>query len=104
MSIRVRRRRRRGEVDRGRVNREGAAPKAEEDRIHRDESEISHEFLSMMLGCARPSGTIVAGMLQKAGLIHYTHGRITITDRSGLEQASCECYRSVKCEFDRLGL
>jgi CRP-like cAMP-binding protein len=74
------------------------------DRIHRDDFEISHEFLAMMLGGTRPTVTIVAGMLQKAGLIHYTHGRITIADRAGLEQASCECYRSVKREFERLGL
>jgi hypothetical protein len=62
-----------------------------------------HEFLAM-LGTTRPTVTIVAGTLQKAGLIKYTHGRITILDRRRLEAASCECYRTVKEHFDRLGL
>jgi hypothetical protein len=48
--------------------------------------------------------TTVAGALQKAGLINYVHGRITISDRKGLEAASCECYATVKEHFDRLGL
>jgi hypothetical protein len=46
----------------------------------------------------------VAGTLQKAGLIKYVHGHITILDRAGLETASCECYATVKGHFDRLGL
>jgi Mn-dependent DtxR family transcriptional regulator len=48
----------------------------------------------MMLAAARPSVTIVAGTLQKAGLIKYRHGRVTIVDREQLEAASCECYRA----------
>ena len=47
---------------------------------------------------------VVAGTLQKAGLIKYRHGRITILNRKGLEEASCECYGTVKAHFDRLGL
>jgi hypothetical protein len=58
----------------------------------------------MMLGSTRPTVTTVAGTLQKAGLISYVHGRITISDRQGLEAASCECYATVKEHFDRLGL
>jgi hypothetical protein len=46
----------------------------------------------------------VAGTLQKAGLIHYKHSRITIVDRKELESAACECYATVKQHFDRLGL
>lgn len=46
----------------------------------------------MMLGAARPTVTIVAGTLQRAGLITYTRGTVTIVDRKGLERASCECY------------
>jgi hypothetical protein len=45
-----------------------------------------------------------SGRLQKAGLIKYTHGHITILDRKNLEQAACECYGTVKGHFDRLGL
>ena len=74
------------------------------DRIRRDEFQLSHEFLAMMLGSTRPTVTAVAGTLQKAGLIEYTHGRITILDRLSLESASCECYSTVKDHFDRLGL
>jgi len=45
---------------------------------------------------------VVAAILQKAGLICYSRGKIMIRDRIGLESASCECYRIVKDEFDRL--
>ncbi len=48
----------------------------------------------MMLGAARPTVSVVAGRLQKAGLITYKHGRVTIVNRKGLEAASCECYRA----------
>jgi CRP-like cAMP-binding protein len=74
------------------------------DRVRRDEFSLSHEFLAMMLGATRPTVTVVAGTLQKAGLIHYKHGRMTILDRKKLESASCECYGTVKAQFDRLGL
>ena len=74
------------------------------DRVRTDEFHLSHEFLAMMLGSTRPTVTLVAGTLQKAGLIKYTHGRITILDRKSLEAASCECYATVKGHFDRLGL
>ena len=74
------------------------------DRVHRDDFHLSHEFLAMMLGSTRPTVTTVAGALQKAGLINYVHGRITISNRKGLEAASCECYATVKEHFDRLGL
>ncbi len=74
------------------------------DRVRRDEFELSHEFLAMMLGATRPTVTVVAGTLQKAGLIRYRHGRVTVIDRKSLEGSSCECYETVKAEFDRLGL
>ena len=74
------------------------------DRIRENQFHLSHEFLAMMLGATRPTVTIVAGSLQKAGLINYTRGRITILDRKGLEDASCECYSTVRGHFDRLGL
>jgi CRP-like cAMP-binding protein len=72
------------------------------DRAGADEFAMTHEFMSLMLGVRRPGVTIAAGMLQKAGLIHYARGRITIIDRPGLEVASCECYHTVRHEFARL--
>jgi hypothetical protein len=48
--------------------------------------------------------TLAAGTLQQAGLIVYSHGRITIQDRTGLEQVACECYQVVRDEYRRLGL
>jgi CRP-like cAMP-binding protein len=74
------------------------------DRTRQDQFQLSHEFLAMMLGSSRPTVTVVARTLQKAGIIDYTHGRMTVLDRPALEAASCECYASVKKEFDRLGL
>jgi len=62
------------------------------DRVGRDEFPLTQEFVAMMLGAARPTVTVVAGTLQKAGLIKYRHGHVTIVDRQALEQASCECY------------
>jgi Mn-dependent DtxR family transcriptional regulator len=55
-----------------------------------------------MLGVTRPSVTIAAGILQKAGLISYNRGCMEVLDRSRLEAASCECYRIVTDEFRRL--
>lgn len=74
------------------------------DRVHSDEFELSHEFLALMLGASRPTVTVAAGVLRTAGLIRYTHGRVTILDRPGLEAASCDCYAVLKADFDRLGL
>jgi CRP-like cAMP-binding protein len=74
------------------------------DRVRKDDFFLSQEFLAIMLGSSRPTVSIVAGTLQKAGLITYKHGHITVLDRPGLEAASCECYATVKAHFDRLGL
>ena len=74
------------------------------DRVRRDEFHLSHDFLAMMLGATRPTVTLVAGTLQKAGFINYRHGRMKILDRKKLESSSCECYSTVKKHFDRLAL
>ena len=60
----------------------------------RDDFPLTQEFVAMMLGASRPTVTVVAGTLQKAGLIEYSQGRVTIVDRKNLEAASCECYRA----------
>jgi CRP-like cAMP-binding protein len=64
------------------------------DRMGTDEFPLTQEFVAMMLGASRPTVTVVAGILQKAGLITYHRGHITIVDREKLESASCECYRT----------
>jgi CRP-like cAMP-binding protein len=74
------------------------------DRVGSDQFELSHEFIAILLGSTRPTVTVVAGILQKAGLIRYKHARITIVDRQALEAASCECYTTIKAEYARLGL
>jgi CRP-like cAMP-binding protein len=72
------------------------------DRADSDEFPMTQEFIAQMLGVARASVSGMAGTLQKAGLIGYIHGRITILDRPGLETASCECYRIVQQQFEHL--
>ena len=64
-----------------------------QDRMGTVEFPLTQEFVAMMLGATRPTVTVVAGTLQKAGLITYHRGRVTILDRERLESASCECYR-----------
>ena len=72
------------------------------DRVGADEFHLTQEFLAQMLGVRRPSVTVAAGILQRAGLIRYQRGRIRIADRAGLEAGACECYEAVRQEFDRL--
>jgi CRP-like cAMP-binding protein len=74
------------------------------DRVRRDHFELSHEFLSMMLGASRPTVSVAAGALQEAGLITYKYGHITILNRTGLEEAACECYAQVARQYEELGL
>jgi CRP-like cAMP-binding protein len=64
------------------------------DRMGSDEFPLTQEFVAMMLGASRPTVTIVASTLQKAGLITYRRGTVTIVDGERLEAASCECYRT----------
>jgi CRP-like cAMP-binding protein len=72
------------------------------DRAGSDQFMLTQEFLADMLGVRRPSVTVAARTLQSAGVIHYERGRITVLDRPGLEEASCECYQAIKDEYRRL--
>ena len=72
------------------------------DRVQGDEFEITQEFLSAMLGVHRPSVSVVAGLFQQAGIIQYKRGRMKILDRAKLEDSACECYATVRGQFERL--
>jgi CRP-like cAMP-binding protein len=63
-----------------------------QDRLGGDRVPLTQEFLAHMLGTRRASVTVAAGILQKAGLIKYTRGEVSVVSRQGLEDASCECY------------
>ena len=72
------------------------------DRTEENELLLTQEFMAMMLGVHRPSITVTAGILQRAGLIRYSNGRVTVLDRPSLEAASCECYGAVRRRFAAL--
>jgi CRP-like cAMP-binding protein len=72
------------------------------DRLQGNELVMTQELIANMLGVRREGVTEGALKLQKAGLIRYARGRITVLDRGGLEQRTCECYAVVKKEYDRL--
>ncbi|MCE9663358.1 Crp/Fnr family transcriptional regulator [Halomonas sp. M5N1S17] len=72
------------------------------DRLPTNELRMTQELIANMLGVRREGVTESAGKLQRAGLIAYHRGRITILDRPGLEARVCECYAIVKKEYDRL--
>ena len=72
------------------------------DRLPSNELSMTQELIANMLGVRREGVTEAAGRLQGDGLIRYSRGRITVLDRSRMEQRVCECYAVVKREFDRL--
>ena len=73
-----------------------------QDRVGANHFEITQEFLAQMLGVRRPTVSVAAGILQKAGLITYSRGLVVISDRKGLEAVACGCYRVIRDEFLRL--
>jgi CRP-like cAMP-binding protein len=72
------------------------------DRMPSSDFLLTHEFLGMMLGVRRTTVTDVMGSLQKAGLIRYRRGHVTILNQEALHRRTCECYDVSKLEFDRL--
>src|SRR5579872_3845749 len=72
------------------------------DRVDVDEIPLTQEFLAMMLGTGQSGVAIAAATLQHAGFIKYSRGTIKIRDRSGLENAVCECYQVARDQFDGL--
>ncbi|TCS36331.1 CRP-like cAMP-binding protein [Paucimonas lemoignei] len=71
------------------------------DRVQGDEFQLTQEFLADMLGVHRPSVSLIAKRFQQAGLLDYKRGIVTILDRPGLEEVTCECYAAVRKQFER---
>jgi CRP-like cAMP-binding protein len=71
------------------------------DRVRGDVLPLTQEFIALMLGTSRVTVTRASRKFQHAGFIKYVRGRITVTDRRGLEKAACECYSIVRAEYDR---
>jgi len=63
---------------------------------------LTQACLARMIGVQRNAVSIVANALQKAGIIRYRRGHIEIRDVAGLRETSCECYRTIKAQHDRL--
>lgn len=74
---------------------------ATRDRVHSQHFQLTHEFLSLMLGVRRVGVTAAAANLQKRRLITYSRGKIQLLDPPGLEAAACECYGIVKDLYRR---
>jgi len=72
------------------------------DNARSDSFRLTHEFLAMMLGVQRTGISLAANTLQRAGLIRYRRGIVTITDRPALEAAACECYVAVHAQLELL--
>jgi CRP-like cAMP-binding protein len=72
------------------------------DRLQGNVLVMTQELIANMLGVRREGVTEAALKLQKAGLIRYARGHITVLNRKGVQARSCECYRVVKREYDRL--
>lgn len=75
---------------------------AAHDRSRIAQLSLTQDLIAVMLGVRRATVSIAASTLQRAGVIRYQHGKITIMDRVGLENAACECYEAVSGEYRRL--
>lgn len=71
-----------------------------QDRVGREQFELTQEFLAQMLGVHRPTVSETAQRIQTQGMIRYSRGVITVLDRKQLEKTACECYDVIKAEFD----
>jgi CRP-like cAMP-binding protein len=70
------------------------------DRVESDQFPLTHDFMARMLGANRATVSLTAATIQQAGYIRYTRGKLTILNREGLEDTSCDCYRIVKKRYE----
>src|SRR6266576_849883 len=75
-----------------------------QDRVDSELLPVTHEFLAQMLGTGRPSVSLAAGALQRAGTIENVRGAVKILNRKDLEDAACECYRALQHFHEGMGL
>lgn len=66
------------------------------DRVSTDRFSVTHEFLATLLGCSRPSASLVIENFQHRGILQVERGRIIVIDRDALVDVSCECYEIIK--------
>jgi CRP-like cAMP-binding protein len=72
------------------------------DSARTDTIPLTHEVLALMLATPRTTASLAVSALQQAGYVRYARGKVTITNRAGLEAMSCECYRTLQCRLNRL--
>jgi CRP-like cAMP-binding protein len=72
------------------------------DLVGCDDLPLTHDRLARLLGVRRASVTLELGLLETAGLITHSRGRVAVRNRIGLERASCECYAAIRDERERL--
>jgi CRP-like cAMP-binding protein len=75
-----------------------------QDRVDSDLLPVTHEFLAQMLGTGRPSVSLAAGILQRAGMVENLRGTVKILNRADLEESACECYRAIQHFNGGLGI
>lgn len=73
------------------------------DRVPADRFSVTHEFLAMLLGCSRPSASLIIEDLQHRGILQVERGRIIVIDRDALLDVSCECYAVIKDNYAQVG-
>jgi CRP-like cAMP-binding protein len=73
------------------------------DRVSADRFSVTHEFLSMLLGCSRPSASLVISDFQHRGILQVERGHIIVLNRDALLEVSCECYAIIKDTYDQVG-
>jgi CRP-like cAMP-binding protein len=71
-----------------------------QDRVDSDILPLTQEFLAQMLGARRATVSVAASILRRAGLIEYARGQVTVLDRAGLEEATCECYGAIRRQLE----